>query len=190
MVTNLPNLLTLSRIVAIVPIVVGFYLPEPTANWVTFGLFAYASITDYFDGLMARRRQQFSEFGRFLDPIADKLLVTAVLFMMVATGLISGLLVFAAVIILLREILVSGLREFLAGADIGMPVTALAKWKTGFQLVGIALLLLNDAVSPVPAVAIGSAILWVAAALTLYTGYGYLRVGIEQLSAKRSAAAK
>jgi len=176
LVPNLPNTLTLSRIVAIPLIVAAFYLPPVTASWTTFALFAYASATDYLDGMLARRWGQTTDFGRFLDPIADKLLVGAVLVMMIATGTISGAGVIACLLILLRELLVSGLREFLAGKQIQVPVSRVAKWKTGVQLVAIALLLLSG-VAPQVAT-IGAVLLWAAAVLTTYTGYEYLRGGV------------
>ncbi|MCX8231667.1 MAG: CDP-diacylglycerol--glycerol-3-phosphate 3-phosphatidyltransferase [Alphaproteobacteria bacterium] len=179
LVPNLPNTLTLSRIVAIPLIVAAFYLPPVTASWTTFALFAYASVTDYLDGMLARRWGQTTDFGRFLDPIADKLLVGAVLMMMIATGAISGAGVIACLLILLRELLVSGLREFLAGKQIQVPVSGLAKWKTGVQLVAIALLLLTG-VAPQIAV-FGAVLLWAAAVLTMYTGYVYLRGGIVHM---------
>jgi len=179
--TNLPNLLTLSRIAVIPLIVAAFYLPTPAAGWTAFGLFAYAAVTDYFDGMLARRRQQTSDFGRFLDPIADKLLVAAVLIMMVAMGTLSGAAVIAAMLILLREILVSGLREFLAGKQVEVPVSRLAKWKTAVQLVAISLLLLTDVLPQ--ADTIGTVLLWVATAITVYTGYDYLRGGLARMRA-------
>jgi cardiolipin synthase (CMP-forming) len=179
--TNLPNLLTLSRIAVIPLIVAAFYLPAPAAGWTAFGLFAYAAVTDYFDGMLARRRQQTSDFGRFLDPIADKLLVAAVLIMMVAMGTLSGAAVIAAMLILLREILVSGLREFLAGKQVEVPVSRLAKWKTAVQLVAISLLLLTDVLPQ--ADTIGTVLLWVATAITVYTGYDYLRGGLAHMRA-------
>jgi cardiolipin synthase len=178
-VPNLPNILTLSRIVAIPLIVAAFYLPPVTASWTTFALFAYASVTDYLDGMLARRWGQTTDFGRFLDPIADKLLVGAVLMMMIATGAISGAGVIACLLILLRELLVSGLREFLAGKQIQVPVSGLAKWKTGVQLIAIALLLLTDVAPQIAA--IGEVLLWAAAVLTMYTGYEYLRGGIVHI---------
>ena len=188
--TNLPNLLTLSRIAVIPLIVAAFYLPAPASGWTTFGLFAYAAVTDYFDGMLARRRQQTSDFGRFLDPIADKLLVAAVLLMMIATGTLAGATVIAAMLILLREILVSGLREFLAGKRIDIPVSRLAKWKTAVQLVAMSLLLLTGTIPQVES--IGVALLWIAAAITVYTGYDYLRGGLVHMrtdTARRDAAA-
>jgi cardiolipin synthase len=179
-VPNLPNILTLSRIVVIPLIIAAFYLADPVAGWTTFALFAYASVTDFFDGLLARRWNQTTDFGRFLDPIADKLLVAAVLVMMIATGAITGLTVIAALLILLRELLVSGLREFLGGKQIDVPVSRLAKWKTGVQLIAIGLLLLGSVIPSLAA--IGAGFLWAAAILTAYTGYDYLRSGMAHMT--------
>jgi len=176
---NLPNILTLSRIAAIPAIVAAFYLEQPAQSWATFGLFAYASVTDYLDGFLARRWNQTSDFGRFLDPSADKLLVGAVIVMMIAAGTLAGAAVIAALLILLREILVSGLREFLAERGIAMPVSRLAKWKTAVQLAAFAALLLGGAVDGVAEV--GLVLLWIAAALTVYTGADYLRAGVDQM---------
>jgi len=183
MLTTLPNLLTLSRIL-VVPVLVGaFFLDRPYANWTTCALFTAASLTDYLDGYLARSWDQVTRFGRFLDPVADKIMVAATLFMMVAWGTISGLLVLPALIILCREILVSGLREFLAQINVGMPVSRLAKWKTALQMVAIALLLLNDGAPAVlHATELGEAALWIAAILTLMTGYDYLRAGLAHMT--------
>lgn len=183
LVPNLPNILTLSRIVVIPLIVAAFYLPPVTASWTTFALFAYASVTDYFDGMLARRWNQTTDVGRFLDPIADKLLVAAVLVMMIATEVIGGAAIIAALLILLRELLVSGLREFLAGKQVDVPVSRLAKWKTGVQLVAIALLLLTGVAPQIGA--FGAVLLWVATVLTVYTGYEYLRGGIAHMTRPR-----
>ncbi len=184
MAQSLPNLLTLSRIVVIPALIGAFFLPDPFGNWVSFALFLGASITDYFDGYLARRRDEQSDLGRFLDPLADKLLVAAAVVMLVAFDRIgdSDVHVLAATVIVCREILVSGLREFLAGLSIGMPVSKLAKWKTGLQMAAITVLLLGDAAPfDIPAVDIGVAGLWVAAILTLYTGYDYLRAGLRHI---------
>jgi len=137
MLTDLPNLLTLSRII-IIPVLVGlFYLDGDGWRWVSVVLFTLAGVTDYFDGYLARKWAQISAFGRFLDPIADKLLVAAVILMLVATGRISGLVVLPALVILCREVMVSGLREFLAQVNVGVPVSRLAKWKTALQLIAL-----------------------------------------------------
>jgi CDP-diacylglycerol---glycerol-3-phosphate 3-phosphatidyltransferase len=182
MLTTLPNLLTLSRILA-VPILVGtFYLPQPWAPWVACVLFSAAGITDWLDGHFARRWKQQTDFGRFLDPIADKLVVAAALFMLVATGRVGGLTILPALVILMREILVSGLREHLAGLHVGVPVSRLAKWRTGLQMVAIGVLLVGDAGPDfIPVRMIGEGMLWIAAALTLLTGYDYLHAGLTHM---------
>jgi cardiolipin synthase (CMP-forming) len=138
-------------------------------------------VTDWFDGYFARRYHQISRFGRFLDPIADKLLVAAALVMLVEHHRLEGIHVLAALIILAREILVSGLREFLAELRVSVPVSHLAKWKTGSQMVAIAVLLLGDAV-PTWVTEVGLALIWVAAVLTLITGYDYLRMGLRHMA--------
>jgi CDP-diacylglycerol--glycerol-3-phosphate 3-phosphatidyltransferase len=185
---NLPNVLTLSRIFA-VPILV-FLLWEP--SWfdyaITFGLYCLVGITDYFDGYVARTQGTVSRLGQFLDPIADKIMVAAVIMMLVARPQAEGPPIIAewhlipAMVILLREIIVSGLREFLASLRVSMPVSALAKWKTTLQLVSLGALILAGAVPQWPWVHItGLASLWAAAALTLVTGWDYLRVGLKHM---------
>ena len=181
MLFNLPNMLTLSRIVAIPLVVACFWLDRGWAQWLSMILFVIAAVTDWFDGYFARRYHQISHFGRFLDPIADKLLVAAALVMLVDNHTLRGVNVLAAMIILAREILVSGLREFLAELRVGLPVSALAKWKTGVQMVAIAALLVGDAASPYVTQA-GIIMIWVAAALTLITGYDYLRTGLRHMA--------
>jgi cardiolipin synthase (CMP-forming) len=180
--TSLPNLLTLSRILAI-PLVVGtFYVSGESARWFCCALFSAAGITDWLDGHMARRWEQQSELGRFLDPIADKLLVSATLFMLTATDRLSGLTILPALVILCREILVSGLREYLAGLSVGVPVSRLAKWKTMIQMMAIGWLIVGDAGwHVIPVIAIGETLLWLAAILTLVTGYDYLRAGLSHI---------
>ncbi len=178
---NLPNLLTLSRIAAIPLVVACFWLDHGWAQWLSAALFAIACITDWFDGYFARRYHQISRFGRFLDPIADKLLVAAALVMLVDNSTLTGVHVLAALIILAREILVSGLREFLAELKIGVPVSQLAKWKTGAQMIAITILLLGDAVPPIVH-QVGLVLIWVAAVLTLITGYDYLRTGLRHMA--------
>src|SRR5271157_4244405 len=144
MLTDLPNLLTLSRIAAI-PLLVGLVAARyPLTDFIACLAFSAAAITDYFDGKLARSRRQQSDLGRMLDPIADKLLVGAVLMMLVGIGRLSSLALYPAIVIMLREILVSGLREYLAGIRVGLPVTSLAKWKTGFQMGALATLLAGD----------------------------------------------
>ncbi|MDA8229716.1 MAG: CDP-diacylglycerol--glycerol-3-phosphate 3-phosphatidyltransferase [Magnetospirillum sp.] len=185
MVTSLPNLLTISRIVVIPLVVATFYVDGETPRWIACALFVAAAVTDWFDGHLARTRNQVSALGRFLDPIADKLLVGAVLFMLAAFHRVSLLGMLPALVILLREILVSGLREFLAEVRIGMPVTRLAKWKTGLQMVALPVLLVGDAGPAVLHVRLaGEVCLWVAALLTLVTGWDYLRAGLEHMNGR------
>ncbi|RMF12060.1 MAG: CDP-diacylglycerol--glycerol-3-phosphate 3-phosphatidyltransferase [Alphaproteobacteria bacterium] len=183
--STLPNLLTLSRILVIPLLVATFYVKPPLGNWLALVLFVLAGVTDFLDGYMARSLNQQSHLGRFLDPIADKLLVAAAIVMMVAVDRVSGLTVLAALVILCREILVSGLREFLAELRVRVPVTRLAKLKTAFQFTAIAFLLLGDAAPwNLPVLEIGEVALWIAAGLTLYTGYDYLRGGLHHMSDK------
>ena len=183
MLTSLPNLLTLSRIV-VIPLVVGlFYVDGALARWLACALFVAAAITDWFDGYLARSRNEVSTFGRFLDPIADKLLVVAVLFMLVAFDRVSTVSNLPALVIVLREILVSGLREFLAEVRVGMPVSRLAKWKTGIQMVAIPVLVVGDAATFMPTRQIGEVGLWIAALLTLVTGWDYLCSGLRHIKA-------
>jgi cardiolipin synthase (CMP-forming) len=186
--TSLPNLLTLSRILVVPALVAGFYLHGVWAKWATCILFTAAALTDYLDGYLARSWRQQSSFGRFLDPIADKLLVMAAIVMLVSVGRAP---VLPSLVILAREILVSGLREFLAELRVSLPVSRLAKWKTAVQMGAIALLLLGEA-APVqlPAAEIGWFGLWLAAALTLVTGYDYLRAGLRHMPDDQAAPAK
>ncbi|SNS36201.1 CDP-diacylglycerol--glycerol-3-phosphate 3-phosphatidyltransferase [Sphingomonas laterariae] len=179
---TLPNILTLSRILA-VPILV-FLLWKP--GWydyaLAFVLYVLMGVTDYFDGYVARARGTVSKLGVFLDPIADKIMVAAVIVMLVFTRDIDGIAVIAALVILLREIAVSGLREFLADLRVSVPVSQLAKWKTTFQLVALGALILGGAVPQWPWVhEVGLFCLWAAAALTLITGWDYLRVGLKHM---------
>jgi cardiolipin synthase len=184
----LPNLLTYARIVA-VPAVVGclYWQDIPQhgewLRWVALSIFISAGITDILDGYFARKYGEFTTFGKMLDPIADKLLVASCLFMLAFDGTIRGLHVWAAIVILCREILVSGLREYLAELRVSVPVTKLAKWKTTLQLVAIGFLLAGDAGDAViPVVTpIGLSLLWLSALLTLYTGYDYFRAGVRHL---------
>src|SRR5258708_10154774 len=179
---NTANILTLSRILAIPLVVACFWLDRGWSQWLSMILFVIAAVTDWFDGYFARRYHQISRLGRFLDPIADKLLVAAALLMLVnKEGPLSGIHVLAALIILAREILVSGLREFLAELRVGLPVSQLAKWKTGVQMVAIAFLLVGDAAGPV-ITDLGLWLIWIAACLTLITGYDYLRTGLRHMA--------
>ena len=178
----LPNILTTSRILVIPPLVAAFYLPSPEGNWIAFVLYFLAAITDFFDGYLARSMHTTSKLGQFLDPIADKLIVASTILMLVAFERIEGLHIVAALVILCREILVSGLREFLAVLTVQVPVTRLAKWKTALQLVALGGLILGEAAPTwLPAEFIGLSCLWIAAALTAYTGYGYMRAGMRHI---------
>ena len=183
MLFNLPNLLTLSRILA-VPLIMGaFYMDRPFGMYIAFVLFVVAGITDFFDGYLARSTGAVSKLGQFLDPIADKLMVGAILMMLVWDQTVDGVHVIAAIIILSREILVSGLREFLAGTEVSVPVSQLAKWKTAVQMIAIGALVLAGANPPyLPAIEVGLIGLWLAALLTLITGYDYLRHGLKHMT--------
>jgi len=185
MLTELPNVLTLSRIAAIPLIVLLVALRRPWADLAACALFGVAAVTDYFDGKLARSRRQQSDLGRMLDPIADKLLVGATLMMLVGRDRLSEAALYPAVVIMLREILVSGLREYLAGIRKSLPVTALAKWKTGFQMGALGILLAGDSGATLLGLGflqigfVGEIMLWVAAALTLVTGWDYLTAGLR-----------
>lgn len=185
---SLPNLLTLSRIVAVPLLVALLWWPRWEAGFgIAFALYCLMGLTDYFDGYVARAWGTVSKLGQFLDPIADKIMVAAVILMLVGTrhddvAIISGVHIIAALIILLREIAVSGLREFLAGLQVSLPVSQLAKWKTTLQLVAFGALILAGALPAVAFVKItGLAALWGAAALTVVTGWDYLRVGLKHM---------
>lgn len=184
----LPNLLTYSRIAA-VPVVVGCMYVQSIMGgpiwlrWVALAVFIAAGVTDILDGYFARMYDQQSAFGRMLDPIADKLLVASCLLMLAADGIIHGWTLWAGIIILCREILVSGLREYLAGLRVSLPVTKLAKWKTAVQLVAIGFLIAGEAGEAIlPATTlIGIMLLWISALVTLYTGWDYFRAGMRHL---------
>jgi cardiolipin synthase len=183
MLTDLPNILTLSRIAAVPLLVVLVAINTPAGDLAACILFSAAAMTDYFDGKLARSRRQQSDLGRMLDPIADKLLVGASLMMLVGQNRLSAPALYPAIVIMLREILVSGLREYLAGIRIGLPVTRLAKWKTGFQMGALGTLLAGNTSAMIlhlgflPVSLIGETMLWIAAALTLITGWDYLTAG-------------
>jgi cardiolipin synthase len=187
MLTDLPNLLTLSRIAAIPLLVLFVAFQTPVTDFIAALVFTAAGITDYLDGYLAREYAQLSDFGRMLDPIADKLLVGATLMALVGLGHLPGLGLYPAIVIMLREILVSGLREYLAQIRVGLPVTKLAKWKTGVQMTALGLLLLSSkgarviGLGHLPIDAIGAVMLWVAAALTLITGWDYLLAGLKHV---------
>jgi cardiolipin synthase len=180
---TLPNILTLSRIVT-VPLLAAFlWWPEwRTGYAVAFAIYCLMGITDYFDGYLARAQGTVSKLGVFLDPIADKIMVAAVILMLVGKGVVADWHLIAALIILLREITVSGLREFLAQLQVSVPVSQLAKWKTTLQLVAFGALILGQAVPQYPWVeTLGLVTLWSAAVLTAITGWDYLRVGLKHM---------
>jgi cardiolipin synthase (CMP-forming) len=186
-VLTFPNILTLSRIVT-VPVLVGLlWYPGWELGWLLgFALYCLMGVTDYFDGYLARAQGTVSKLGIFLDPIADKIMVAAVILMLVGTrhdaASITGIQLIPALIILLREITVSGLREFLAGLRVSLPVSQLAKWKTAFQMIALGALILAGGLPAQEWIrAVGIFSLWTAAALTLVTGWDYLRVGIKHM---------
>jgi CDP-diacylglycerol--glycerol-3-phosphate 3-phosphatidyltransferase len=187
-VLTLPNLLTLSRILAVPILVFLLWKPSPIDYAITFVLYCLVGITDYFDGYLARAQGTVSRLGQFLDPIADKIMVAAVIIMLVASRRAGGepvihdFHIIPALVILLREIIVSGLREFLASLQVSVPVSAMAKWKTTLQLVALGALILGGAVPDWEWVhQVGLASLWAAALLTLVTGWDYLRVGMQHM---------
>jgi len=185
---NLPTLLTLSRIAAIPVLVALVALRSPGGDVAACAVFALAGLTDFLDGRIARQRQLASELGRMLDPIADKLLVGATLMVLAGQGRLPDGGLYPATVILCREILVSGLREYLAGLSVGLPVTRLAKWKTGLQMAALGTLLAGDSGAAVlrlgflPVGVIGTVMLWIAALLTLLTGWDYLVAGLHHVS--------
>jgi len=185
MLFNLPNILTFSRILAI-PVIIGLllFVEDPLGSWLAFSAYTYACLTDFFDGYVARAWHLQSAFGRFLDPIADKLLIASVLLMLVGIDRFSGLTVLPAAVILCREILVSGLREFLAEVPVRVPVTTLAKWKTTIQMLALGFLLVGPVgpdFGPLTTTEVGVWGLWGAAILTLVTGYDYLIAGLRHI---------
>ena len=182
---KIPNILTIGRIIIVPIFVLSFYIPGIVGDLVPFFLFAIASFTDYLDGLLARLYKEESKLGELLDPIADKILVAAALVLLIMNGIIKNLEVIAAIIILTREILISGLREFLAKRkELNLPVSSLSKFKTFIQMFSIAILLTGETGNKIisfqdyNAQTIGIILLWIATFLTLYTGYDYLRKGI------------
>ena len=182
---QIPNILTIGRIIIVPIFVLTFFIPGFFGDLIPFFLFVIASFTDYLDGLLARLFKEESNLGELLDPIADKILVAAALILLVMNGVIKNYEVIAAIIILTREILISGLREFLAKGSITMQVTSLSKLKTFIQMISIAILLTGESGNKVinfqdyNAQTIGIILLWLSAFLTLYTGYDYLRKGID-----------
>jgi cardiolipin synthase len=192
MLLNLPNLLTLSRIAAIPVLVALVVLRTPSGDLAACILFALAGITDWLDGRIARQQKLLSDLGRMLDPIADKLLVGATLMVLAGTSRLSEFGLYPAIIIMCREILVSGLREYLAGLSVGLPVTRLAKWKTGLQMAALGLLLAGDdgasliGLGFLHITALGGAMLFLAAGLTLITGWDYVMAGLRHVTPQRA----
>ena len=192
MLKKIPNILTIGRIIIVPFFVLAFYLPGFYGDLTAFTLFVIASFTDFLDGMLARMMGEESKLGELLDPIADKIIVATALILLVMSGTIRHYEVIAAIIILTREILISGLREFLAKGQIKLPVTNLAKLKTFLQMVSIALLLTGETGNKIlnfqdyNAQTIGIILLWLSAFLTLYTGYDYLRKGIDHAMSEDS----
>jgi CDP-diacylglycerol--glycerol-3-phosphate 3-phosphatidyltransferase/cardiolipin synthase len=188
---TLPNILTLSRIFAVPLLVWLLWWPGWRLGYgLAYGMYCLMGITDYFDGYLARAKGTVSKLGIFLDPIADKIMVAAVILVLTGKGVIDGVHVIAALVILLREIAVSGLREFLGGIRVSVPVSQLAKWKTTFQMVALGSLILIPAVPGwsvpytggwISPFSVGIVTLWAAAVLTLVTGWDYLRVGLKHM---------
>jgi len=177
---SLANKLTISRIIAIPVILLLLAISHGWAAWLAVVLFSLAGLTDYLDGYMARRDNEVTAIGQFLDPIADKLLVASVILMLVYNQQITGLTVLPAVIILLREVAVSGLREFLAGLRVSVPVSTLAKWKTAIQLVALGFLIVGRyAPDSIPATRIGDFGLWFAGIVTVITAWDYWRASLK-----------
>jgi cardiolipin synthase len=184
----LPNVLTIGRILVVPVFVAAFFVPGDFGRWIVFALFCLAGLTDAVDGMIARKLNAESTFGRMLDPIADKLIVSAALLMLASDHTIEGIQLVPALVILCREILVSGLREFLAGADVSLPVTHVAKAKTVMQMVAIAALIACSATEHMLPGVTNAALagLWAAAALTFYTGYAYFRAGLVYARGNRA----
>jgi CDP-diacylglycerol--glycerol-3-phosphate 3-phosphatidyltransferase/cardiolipin synthase len=182
---QIPNTLTIGRIILVPIFVISFYLPGFLGDLIPFFIFVLASFTDFLDGLLARLYKEESKLGELLDPIADKIIVAAALILLVMNGTISNYEVVAAIIILTRELLISGLREFLAKVQVTMPVNSLAKFKTFIQMFAIAILLTGESGNNLVnfgdynANSLGIILLWLAAILTLYTGYDYVKKGID-----------
>jgi len=184
---KIPNILTIGRIIIVPFFVVSFFLPGFYGEIIPFLLFLLASFTDFLDGLLARLYKEESKLGELLDPIADKIIISAALILLVMNGTIQNYEVIAAIIILTREILISGLREFLGKVQVQMPVTSLAKVKTFIQMFSIAILLTGETGNTIinfedyNAQTVGIILLWLSAFLTLYTGYDYVRKGIDHI---------
>tara|TARA_B100000029_G_scaffold286440_1_gene280164 strand:+ start:38 stop:607 length:570 start_codon:yes stop_codon:yes gene_type:complete len=182
---KIPNILTIGRIILVPIFIATFYLPGAMGDWIPFFIFVLASFTDFLDGLLARLYKEESKLGELLDPVADKIIVASALILLVMDSTIENYEVIAAIIIMIREILISGLREFLAKAQVSVPVTKLAKFKTFIQMFAIATLLTGESGNKLlnfgdyDTHSIGIVLLWLAAFLTIYTGYDYVRKKIH-----------
>jgi len=189
---NIPNLLTMFRILLVPVFAIAFSIPGTTGKLVAFAIFCLAGINDALDGLAARKLGAYSDFGRMLDPIADKVLVATALMMLVAGGAFDGWKLIPALVILAREILVSGLREFLAGVHVSVPVTKIAKMKTTIQMIAIGAMILGPTADKIVpgALAFAYIALWVAAGLTVYTGWVYFRAGLVHVSPDHDTSSK
>ena len=182
---KIPNILTIGRIILVPIFIATFYLPGAMGDWIPFFIFLLASFTDFLDGLLARLYKEESKLGELLDPVADKIIIASALILLVMNDTIKNYEVIAAIIILIREILISGLREFLAKVKVAMPVTSLAKFKTFVQMFAIAILLSGESGNKIinfenyNAHSIGIVLLWLAAFFTIYTGYDYVRKKIH-----------
>ena len=181
MFKSLANKLTLSRIIVIPIILALLFVPYGWAAWLALVLYTLAGVTDWLDGYLARRENQVTKIGQFLDPIADKLLVSAVILVLVFTKQIDGWGILPAIVILMREVAVSGLREYLAGLSVSVPVSRLAKWKTAIQLVALGFLMIGDSYAPsfIPATLIGNIGIWIAAGFTLVTAWDYWHASLK-----------
>ena len=189
---KIPNILTIGRIIIVPIFIFTFFLPGLFGDLIPFFLFVLASFTDYLDGLLARLFKEESKLGELLDPIADKILVSTALLLLIMNGTIKNFEVIAAIIIITREIIISGLREFLAKGSISMPVTSLSKLKAFIQMFAISVLLTGDIGNKIinfqdyNAQTIGIVLLWLSAALTLFTAYDYMRKGIDHAMSEDS----
>jgi len=185
---HIPNLLTLTRIILVPAFVAAFWLPSPAGRWVAFAVFVIAAITDYADGWIARKHNTESRLGQMLDPIADKLLISSALIMLVYMDDIRGFVIIPALVILAREILVSGMREFLATIAVQVPVSSISKLKTTVQVVALAVLIVAPAVEHVwgGLHRVGIIALWGAAVLTLYTGFAYVQANLAHVSGEHA----
>jgi cardiolipin synthase len=185
---NIPNILTLSRM-AMLPVLVGlFFIPGPVAAWGALAFYIVLAVTDFLDGHLARSMNATSDLGRFLDPISDKIFVAVLLVTLVAFDRLPGVWIIPAIVIISREFMVSGLREYLGPFNIQVPVSRLAKWKTGIQMTALGFLTIGDYgdVLVPHTLAIGQWGLLVAAAITVYTGWSYLKAGILHITDKKS----